>query len=490
MRSRFGEKTSLQFNGLLADRSFATTDRLTRGYGQVRGELDYRATYDIVKDMPLSYYQHNRRSTGGREDRYELSLGMYFQGFPFLDVAVSRNAADIDAEKEVRYDTVNALGDTVTADSIEIDSLDRVKDKLSLRLFETSSPYVEKLLHLSRLGYEVSYIEFSAEDRLIDKNYRGRIVQGNLNVSPIQPVTVSAIGTYRVNPGMEPSREITPEFYLQAIDMPPGVEFNGRYRIDLNRFVVADSAAVEVYRTLNLKLVPGRWWDALGWFSPHGGLVQRVNSDFRTREPALSGVVLGNRAVLRETLTRILSVSIFPNERIYYRNENRWTTAALRGADDTLSFQTNNDLKLSIGTQGLWQTRWVFDATVGHAARHHQGESRYTKTWTAWLKSSQGVIGDYSANDSLRVAKIGPKLEASLSARDLLVIKRLLNNHTLGLNWYRTNGALEWRPEVLYTFYLQAIIVPEISVINTNSLAFREGAFDSFNGKLSALVNF
>ena len=71
-------------NGLMPDSGFKTTDNLNRGYGDLKHDADFTAQYDIKKEIPVAYYQHDIASVGGIEKRYEVSAGSHFVGFPFL----------------------------------------------------------------------------------------------------------------------------------------------------------------------------------------------------------------------------------------------------------------------------------------------------------------------------------------------------------------------------------------------------------------------
>ena len=51
--------------------------------------------------------------------------------------------------------------------------LDRNKDKLLFRLYETSSPFVESLLHINRLNYDVSYLLFNSLKEHVDSTTTG-----------------------------------------------------------------------------------------------------------------------------------------------------------------------------------------------------------------------------------------------------------------------------------------------------------------------------
>jgi hypothetical protein len=88
IQSRFGDKASLIFNGLLPDSGFKTTDNLDRGYGDAKHSADIKVSYDITKELPVSYYQSDKESQRGFERRYELTAGSHFLGSPFLDVTL------------------------------------------------------------------------------------------------------------------------------------------------------------------------------------------------------------------------------------------------------------------------------------------------------------------------------------------------------------------------------------------------------------------
>ena len=491
--SRFFDRLSLSAHGLAADDSFETTDNLSRGYGALRHELDYKFTYDIFKDMPVSFYRHGRTAADGTEERYELALGAYFARFPNADISLSRNDANMVAGREIRYrviDSSGALPDTSIEDSIRVDTLDSQKDKLRIRLYETSSPFVEELLNLYRVKYDLSLTQFTSTDRLLNQRHRGRTFYGRSVVNPSRNLTVSGSGTYRVNPGVQPSREIEPELQFQTIGLPPGTDVTGSYTLRFARLTDVDSSRAELTRSIVLQCMPGVWWSGLSWISPQAGLSRDASNRYADAAPRLSRVLAGERKVVAETLRRYVGASVYPGSRIDYFNRNTWTIRRTRETD-TLSFLTDNDLKIRSGRGGLWQSIWRFDYTFGSGARRHIGSSTWRKIWLPWLSSEQGIAGSFRQGPGVNVLNIGPEGEVGFSVKDVFLIKTLLNNHSITVNWARRHGRFEPRPsEIRYTTDLRLILLPNITFINRTSLMYDQGGFGSFEGHLSLFVTF
>jgi len=365
MRSRIGKSTGLQFRGLAADRDFTTTDALTRGYGSITSDISYTLSHDIVEHVPVSYTQTNTRATGGSEDNFKLSGGMHVPQYPFLDVELSRNMIDAAV---IVTDTVSDTADTVRHAFGQTDTLDRIKNKLYLRLYETSSPLVQKFLRLYKTGYELAWTEYYSEDRRAKSDGNGRIVYGYATVSPVQPVTVTVTGTYRKNPSGSPlSTQWRPSLVFQTVDVPRGVDVNGMWEMDFGRFAGADSSRVSHTRSLGAVLMPGKWIGALGWMSPRASLSQNVSCLLPDDEPSFGDVIVAADHRSAADFSREIGIHVFPNEDVLFRNTNVWTESI--GPD---KFRTWNDLKFWFqGKTLLWQTNYQFDTD-------HEGTSRNT----------------------------------------------------------------------------------------------------------------
>jgi hypothetical protein len=85
---RVWDRVSLNVNGLLVDTSLVTTDNLTTGYGKTKSDMDYLASYDILRDLTISYNQTNTQASMGEADRYQVSADMHIPRIPFLRVDV------------------------------------------------------------------------------------------------------------------------------------------------------------------------------------------------------------------------------------------------------------------------------------------------------------------------------------------------------------------------------------------------------------------
>ncbi len=523
LRSRFGKRASLIADALLADSTFVSTDNLSRGYGNLMRSLDFTAGYDILRELPVRYAQHNSRSTGGTERMHKLFAGVQFENYPMLEVFAARNVTDAARPLEtVQIDTVtlrrhlaDSLGlDTIGLDSASVDSrlaaefgdtilsilgdtlypandttvddtVDTEKDKIGVRLYETSSPIIEKLLHVHRFSYETMLSEYRAQSPDALRAGRGRILYGRATIAPTKSITFSGQGTYHNNPGgSSPSHQMFPVLQAQTIDAPPGVDIDGKHEWGFRRYSLVDSASLTISRSAGIVMRPGRWFSPLQWFSPRASLSQTVNAGFGTASPAPLQLVQPDEGVVGESVTRTLGVHIFPTGTILLQNENQW------GKVDTLNtFKTYNDLMIHLGNNATWQTQWTFNRTLFD---RHNAFSSYRRTWTPWFKTVQGATVDFTSNSDLHDYRtaVAPKLTLSFMLRELAFLRSLTNNNTATVTWYRHNGSFDEHPALSFQLYLKAVVRPNISIMTNNSLDVKEGMFDGYAGRFSLLYIF
>jgi hypothetical protein len=484
VQSRVGDKMSLLFNGLLPDSGFVTTNNLDRGYGFLKHDADLKLSYDVKKELPISYYQRDILSAHGTERRYELTAGSHFQGLPFCDISLSRNTIDAD-----RCDTVPNT-DTLSpaADTVIFDTLNRKKDKFRVRLYETSSPILESLLHVKRLNYELSYTGFSSQkERQAGTGY-GDIFFGSGSISPTNRLTLTAQGTYLKNPaGSQFGSEYTPLFMLQTIDAPPGFDIYADDKIDFKNVPDSGSSTSRTMRSVTLTIKPGAWFPIMSWIQPIVGINQTITCAFSSMDPGLDVLLWADNDVVGSVTTRSLGANIFPANDITFRNENKWTNPDL--------FSTFNDLKWWFSDKRLWQTRWEYDRDrpaflLGGLRDYHRGYTRFTNNWTPWFLTRTGVSASYTKTHLGSTATAGPDLTFSIMTQKLHFIRSLLNNHVVNVWWVKRNGVVQSTPEISYASDLRLVIVPNILIKANNSLAFERGAFRKYSGTFSACVVF
>ena len=495
LQSRFGEKLSLLMNGLMPDSGFKTTDNLDRGYGVLKHDADFTAEYDIKKELPVSYYQREIASAGGVEKRYELSAGSHFLGLPFCDLSLSRNVVDVhrvDTITLVRIDSTNILKkDTLRTDSIANDTLDRVKDKFRIHVYETSSPIVESALHLNRLSYDLSYTGFTSQKEHMDGLGYGNVFYGNGTISPTKRLTLSVVGVYLKNPvGSQYSSEYNPTFIVQTIDAPPGVDISARNDVNYKSQVDSGKSSVSVLRIAGLTIKPGTWTRYLNWITPLLGINQSITCAFNDPNPGFGAIVLADKDVLKHSITKSIGANIFPTSDILLHDDNQWTIG-----DSSTKYYALDDVKWWFGAQRMWQTRWEYDRDRPRFERglkrdYHRGFTKFTDTWNSWLQTITGISSSYVLTDTSKITSFGPDLSISFNKQKALFFKEFINIHTLKMSWNREHDSISSSPDINYTFYLKIILLPNISVISTDAFAFSNGSFSKYNGTLSAALIF
>jgi hypothetical protein len=502
LQSRLGA-TSLLANGLYVDKSFTSTDNLSRGFGRTKHEADFTLGHDILKDIRLKYYQHNRFYEFGEEHRYQATGGVHFAKYPHLEITAARNVVEADMTDTLYVTSfVPDSTDSTQINAVQTDStvhllLNNQKNKLQIKLYETSSPFVEKLLHLNRLSYELAYTTFNTtRPGQVGKGY-GNIMYGRLVVSPLSSLTLTGIGTLRKNPqgSLYSTEYLVPAVMLQTIDLPRGADISLKYDIRFGSVSEADSSALTLNRSAFLTLKPGRWTRVLGWFSPFGGIIQSADCSFDEKLPHIARIVFADRGVVLKTLTPSVGANIYPTSELLFRNENTWTTME---GDSTKKFRTFNDLKWWFGGNRLWQTRWEYDRKlVGETEEdhHHQGYTRYDRTWSSWLKTASGWAVDVHHTDSTvaqdssvaqRELRMGPELSTTLTVQRFLFIKKLLNGHELKTYWQKDQRGLD----LSYALYLKVTVLPNISLTSYNSFTFEKGQMKLFNGNAGVMALF
>jgi hypothetical protein len=463
LRGRAGSRTSVSFDGLLADPSYVVTDTLSRGFGALRGETDVALDFDIVKEVPLRYSNYWMRSRDGTRLRQEATAGVHFARFPFVDVSVARDRADFEVPP-VGSDTV-------------WDRTDRQKDRLRIALYENNSPFLERLLHIKRLKYNAVYTEYRNEDYGAGTVGAGRSLDANLTLVPVSSVLLDGEGYFFRHPrGHVLLSDMGTRVYLQTSDAPPGLDVTGFHTTHLSRIAAGDSAYGAVDRTVQVILKPGVWTRALGWLSPRGGLGQRVNTGYPVYDPGFGELLAANTHRTTNTFFWNVGLHLFPTSSILYKNNNVWSEK-----DTTRSFATRNWLQWLAGNKGRMQVEHIYGTDREHQ-HSHAGSASYARTWLSWLRTVERVTGGYDRDDTLRAGTLGPEVEVLLFGRDMRMLRKVENRHVVALNWHYSDGRFGGTPDFAYLLKLDVLVAPNIRFRTVNTISVVGGAFDGYGG--------
>jgi hypothetical protein len=509
LQSRYGEKLSVFANALLPDSGYKTTNILNRGYGYLKHDLDYKIAYDIKKELPVSYYQHDIASRSGIEQRYELAAGAHFLGFPFCDLTLSRNVVNgnrSDTSKVMHIDsTLLSHRDTAILDSVTYDTLDRIKNKFKVRLYETSSPFVESVLHINRFKYELSYTGYASQTEKFDGTGYGNVIYSNITISPIQRISLTILGTYLNNPpGSQFNKMYTPSFIFQSIDAPKGCDISARNEIVFNspvKLIAVDTlngmrdttqaGSCVNTRNIALTLRPGSWVNGLAWISPILGYMERFKGIFVDPSPAFTQMIFGTDYYASKTTTVSAGANIFPTNNITWRNDNKWTTA-----DSTTKYYSYNDVKWWFSDKRLLQVRWEYDRDrpifnqPSKLRDWQRGFLQYTDYITYWLQIQPTFLVSYVGLDTTFTLSDGPQLTFSIAKQNFYFIKNIVNSHTFSVSWNRKSGEDAPGPDFSYSLRLNMIIFPNISIDTDNSLLLSNGAFKMYKGSFAGTLTF
>jgi hypothetical protein len=530
LKTRY-KNASLVANGVLADSNFATTAALTRGYGAIKRQLDFTAGYDITKELPISYMQQHVRATRGDEDRYQLDAGMHLPRIPFADLTLSRNQVNAVYQNTVSVqDTViNVLSpedSIVSRDTLVIDTLNESKDKIRLRIYETASTFGEKVLRLQKFSYDFTATLFSSNIFSFKPGTKiGSMYFFRSSISPITSITVTPQLLLRNSPGLQPFQTLEPQLMLQTIDAPPGFDITGLYQEKYQRFSASDSASLDLERQIDATIKPGRWTPKLAWLSPRFALLHNQKSYFETMNPNGGEVIFGGGKKIANSLTKLMGVTLYPVDRILFKNENKWITT-----NDSLTFNTYNDLKIWVGkNNNQWQTQFklnnpldvkpvgVLDSVPAEFDKekitnvygitqnaftnydHRLTNTISTKTSLNYSYNEAYTIHEYFDVNSLSIGqltntstafKFFPKIGIDITIKDFLFIQKILNNQALAIAWNQNNGVWDKHREIIYTLGLRMQFKPNILLVTNHTLGLRNGRLDTYNGKLSLMANF
>lgn len=470
LQSRIGEKTGIIANTRFADTNFISVDTLTQGYGTQKGEYDFTISHDIRQELPISYYQHQKFSADGVEDRFALNAGVRFKGLPFLEVSAARSVIENNRD----------LKDTITT---AIDSLYHIKDKVKFRLYETSSPFLQKLTRFYKISYDLTHTENVTEETGSDKRNRGRLSTGSFLLSPIQRIMLSGELFYRGSMNIEgmPTSDIKPSLNLQMTDAPPGVDVLGYYNLKFSRFSPTNTASDSIDRSLSVVLKPGRWVSALGWFSPRAKITESVNCWFNTMDVPVSHILTGLHSKQNSRLSRELGINIYPFNGLLLTNTNEWANS-----DSQKTFSTINRVQYIYDASNIITFDWNYSST----GEKHQGMLLYEKLWRPWLRTSTALKADMDKVEGKNI-RVGPKFLMILNFVNSGFIYGFLNTHDVDIRWNRYNGVTEKTPDISYSLGLRVKFKPnlELQVSNTK-FVFSEGKFADFTNSTIFMAYF
>jgi hypothetical protein len=537
VQSRIGNKTSIIFNDLVTDSGFKTTDDLSRGYGDPGHLANATVSYDVTKEIPLSYYQMDNESQSGTERRYQLTAGSHFLGYPFLDVSLSRNVVNGDLHDTLYLNHTDSMGNSFNVDSVR-PRLDRNKDKLLFRLYETSSPFVESLLHINRLNYDVSYLLFNSRKEFVDSSDTvngitlpskistvqgsGSAFYGNITISPTKRISLSEVGLFLENPAGEKYRnEWSPTLLLQTMDAPRGVDITARNELNYKSFADSNASFCTIMRLATITLKPGTWFSFMNWMQLFYWIQDQLTCNFETSNPGISHLFFDDRGVNTKSITHTVGANIFPTNDIVFNTKNQWTTTTT--ADDTIvprfdpvliqtvydtiplsiynsykttMYYTFNDFKWYFGAKRFWQTRWEWNHELFYPYQSikkydfHRGFTQFTNTWLPWFQTATGITSSSVLTDTSSVTRTGPNMTISFSDQNMGFVKMFLNSHTVNVTWQNDHGRTQSSPTILYSMNLKMIVAPNLSLDMYNNFSLINSAFTKYNGNLSLKMIF
>lgn len=469
LQSRFGEKTGLVFNGMFADNNYITTDTLSYGYGPIRNQYDFQLSHDIKNEIPLSYYQHRRFAENGIESRFSAQAGAHFPGFPFLDLSLSRSSIE-------HFSTPDS-------EKTAFDSLFDTKDKMRIRLYETSSRVLEKLTHAKKISYDLSHSEYRYESE--GKSWRnGRMSTAEITLSPIQPITLSGNLLYQggIDIDSMPSSILRPRLELQSINAPKGIDLNATYYLNYGKYSSEDSSTDTITRSINVIIKPGMWSPALRWFSPRAAVSQDIYSAFNVAGPNFWEILTGSNGISSTySLQRSFGFNIFPTDEILLRNNNEFSKI-----DTSNIFKTTNDIQIWLNSRNFWQAIWNYSSKN----QVHNGSIIYDRTWASWLRTSPGMAINNINDSTGNKLDLTPSLKLNLNCQNFWIVKYFSTSHDFKLIWTRLNDKFNSTPNIAYSITLSILLHPNIQINNYEILAFKQSKISDFQSRTSLVMNF
>ena len=472
LQSRFGSKTGLLFNGRFADSNFVSTDTLTRGLGALRQEYDVKLNHDVRQELPLSYYQHQRFTDEGYDNRFEFNAGAHFTGYPFLDMTASRTIFEKNTD---------AGGENI------FDSLFHKKDKVLLRLYETNSPLLERLTRFRKISYELSHSEYRSRVHGGDGWNPGRVTTFQFSLIPIQRIIMLGELLYRGSMEIEgaPSSDIIPRLSVQFLDFPKGIDVSVLYNINNKRFWNEQLSTDTIMRTVGIVLRPGQWFSPLGWFSPRAQISQNVRSTYSRVDLNAWEMMTGVNGDREADIVKEVGVNIFPFDGMMLTNTDRWSESSTRSGS---KFQSINRLQLLFDARNIITANYIMSFDEPNS--NHSALLMYEKIWTGWLRTSPAALLTAKTDSTGNVISAGPKLTFNLNFQDFAFIRMLNNIQDVQLQWNRVDGDIHSTPDFGYNFSLRMKLRPNLELANVEQLQFKEGVFSNFISRLNLFVYF
>lgn len=461
---RIGKRFSFNGNAIMADSAYRSTEGLSRGLGVLRNEIEAGAGYDIMPELPLSYKFNQRKSQLGAEASHRVLGGVQFQDFPKLDLEYLRTS--ISAKNEQ---------DTGSAAPVVADSSRMSKDKVTISLYETASSLLQRAIHASKVGYELSYSQYWFMDSTKNERGYGRSFYGSANISPVNAFGIKTTGTY-IFDQISTAYRLT--LNLQAADLIKGIDLDGSYYIDYTQQELSDTTGFDQTRAVSLVIRPGTWIPFLNWISPRGGITQksRFSADRRTKGPS---IILLDDSLMDNTLKTTVGAHISIGSNLLLRNENTWTKS-----DSSVDFSTINDLKI-FPLPGMpfqvWQTRYEFSTNSDNT--NTRASTRLDQRWNRAMLTMLELGGTYRTTPAMTTLLLGPSLTLTLNAPDKWwIIRNLQNSHSIKTNF--KNEAKVFTPwyETSYNFSLQINLAPNLLLSANSALSYNQAQFTQFSG--------
>ncbi len=457
LNSRLGKRIGIKGSGLIADTGYVGTDILTRGYGRKKHEIEYEVSYDITDAFPVYYRQHDRVAVGGSEHRYEIGGKARPQGLPNIDVSLSRGAVDATfGPVELAPDST---GEADIADTSALSHVNQIKDRLKIKVFETSSPFLQKLLNLEKVWYDLSYTEFRTDIDGDSVNHGGRFFVGEATFSPMSKLFFGGSGTYRKNPVLSRNSRIwEPKVRLWTLDLPAGVDVTADYGISLGRRTHGDSSSWASDRQLELGIRPGEWFESLGWVNLRSILIRKMGTTYENTRPGFLNTFYGPSDPTEEERSQLIQAILNPWSFLQFQTVNTWAQNRQAGR----TFTTSEDLKMWIGDRGVWETNSEY-RIQSTDAWSLSGRSRFKKGWNTWLNTAPGAQAQYGA-DSLGNTSmtVGPELWLSFTFSKWSFLRYFTNNHTIRSLWKYDQGKWSSTPNLAYALVLNSVIEPNL----------------------------
>lgn len=529
---------SIAANAFHTNRNFVSTDEINFGYGKISDQWDYNVKLDLLQQIPITFNQMKKIGSLGTEKSIQGEINFQFSNFPQLKFTGSKNEL-VTKFRPVnpiitKRDSIYKAYSETFKDSVEVRqpifdtlNIDRSKTTFQGKLYEISSPLIEKLLHLYKFSYELSGTFYEGIKEGSPERLPGSVWYSQISASPINSLTFAGIGTFRNNPHertMKQSIDI-PVISFQTLDLPKGVdlalsweshskisEHDSIWGLQNENSDTISDLNIEQVRNLNLTLKPGTWLNELSIISLFGSLQQRVLHYYQKDRLHILDYLNLSEPVVKSVLLSEAGFKYFVTPEITFHHNDKFTTP--QKGDSTRAFGSFNDLKWFYGLNNLWQTRFEFDIirTEGiNTIHNNRGYTRFDNVWIPWFKTSLGLSYRISEIDSSydttvfdstlqrelpktielegNLNSFGPEITAILTFENYGIFKSIQNTHDLKI--YNVNET-QIQTQVTkhfwegsYSVKFRFVILPNISLASNNSIIVSRGKYKQYNGKLT-----